>query len=756
MRSLSGLLALSILALRFAGDQPPLRGYTAERSSRERVWEARFRSIPAPDSLRSYLRHLAARPHHLGSPYDRANAEWLLARFREFGFEARIDTFEVLFPTPRERQVEMLAPIRYAAKLTEPALPVDSTTAQRKEQLPGFNVYSIDGDVTGPLVYVNYGLPRDYEELERRGISVNGAIVLARYGGAWRGIKPKVAAEHGAIGCIIYSDPRDDGFFQGDVYPEGAYRPWEGVQRGSVQDMTNHPGDPFTPFRPARPGAPRLPLDSAATLTRIPVLPISAGDAEPLLRTLGGRVAPEGWRGALPFTYHIGPGPARVRLRVKFDWRPTPLYDVVATLKGADLPDQWILRGNHSDAWVNGAEDPLSSLVVLLEEARALGQLRRAGWTPRRTIVYSAWDGEEPGLLGSTEFVEAYADELQARAVVYINTDGNSRGYLGMGGSHGLEQLVNDVAREIQDPETGLSVWQRLRHKRLAEAQSAEERERLRSRPDLALGALGSGSDYTPFLQHLGIASLDLGFGGEDPGSEGVYHSIYDSYAWYTRFADTAFIYGRALAQVNGSLVLRLADADVLPWYFSGLADAVDGYRKEVEKLTDTRRAEIAERNRELDEGVFPAISDPRAPLEPPPRQEPAPFLNFAPLDNASTRLTTSAARYEAALQRVAAGDGAALADTALRAVNAAVIASERRLTRPGGLPGRPWYVHDLYAPGSYTGYGVKTLPAAREAIEAGRWTEAEQQIARVAETLDREADLIDSAAAVLEGVGSR
>jgi N-acetylated-alpha-linked acidic dipeptidase len=745
------LLALGLLVLPIhLADDPPLRGYTAEASARQRDWERRFRALPEPDSLRAYLRQLSARPHHVGSPYGRANAEWLLARFRAWGFEARIDTFEILFPTPRERVVELTAPVRYTARLAEPALAADPSSSQRAEQLPTYNAYSIDGDVSGPLVYVNYGIPADYELLDRMGISVKGAIVIARYGASWRGIKPKVAAEHGAVGCLMYSDPRDDGFTGGDPYPAGPQRSRDGVQRGSVSDSPIHSGDPFTPFRAARPGTRPLPFDSSQTLTHIPVLPLSWGDAEPLLRNLSGRTVPEAWRGALPFTYKVGPGPARVRLKVAFDWKMTPVFDVVATLRGSDLPDQWILRGNHHDGWVNGASDPLAGLVAELEEARALGQLVKAGWAPRRTIVYHAWDAEEPGLIGSVEYAEAYPEELRRKAVAYINTDGNGRGYLGAAGSHGLERLVNDVAREIEDPETGLAVWQRLQFRRLADA-GPDSAKAIRDRQDLRIGALGSGSDYTPFLQHLGIASVNLGYGGEEPGSGGVYHSVYDSFAWFTRFGDSSFVYGRALSQTAGSLVMRLADADVLPWYFPGLAETVSGYVKELKQLTDRRRGEIAERNRQLDEGVYGATSDPRSPLGPPRREEPAPYLNFAPLDNATARLTAAAQRYEDGFQRLSRGGGEALARAS--AVNGQIIESERALARPGGLPGRPWYIHELYAPGLYTGYGVKTLPAAREPIETGHWTEAEEQLGRIAETLEREADLLERAAAALEAV---
>jgi N-acetylated-alpha-linked acidic dipeptidase len=751
-RSLAPLapVAAAVLLLGLApaatGD---LRGFTAESAKAEREWEAKFRAIPSPDSLRAYMRRLSARPHHVGSPYDKDNAEWILAKFKSFGLEAEIETFDVLFPTPKERAVELVAPTRFVAKLQEPAVPGDPTSAQQAEQLPTYNAYSIDGDVTAPLVYVNYGVPADYERLERLGVSVKGAIVIARYFGSWRGIKPKVAAEHGAVGCLIYSDPREDGYTQGDVYPQGPWRPRDGVQRGSVMDMPLYPGDPLTPGVGATKNAKRLPMSEAPTITKIPVLPISYGDAQPLLAALGGRVAPLEWRGGLGITYHIGPGPAKVHLRIKSDWSLKPLYDVIARIPGATAPDEWVIRGNHHDAWVNGAEDPLSGQVPLLEEARAYGQLLKQGWRPRRTIIYAAWDGEEPALLGSTEWVETHADELATKAVAYLNSDTNDRGYLFMHGSHALENFINDVARDIEDPETKLSVWKRAQQRAIADARTAEERQELRQRADLRIEALGSGSDYTPFLQHAGVASLNLGYGGETGG--GIYHSIYDDFKWYTTYSDTSFAYGRALAQTIGTAVMRLADAEIVPYQFTGLAETVGRYAKEVAKLLKDTQDTVRERNRELDDGLFAATTDPREPMVAPARQDLPPFLNFAPLDNAVDLLTRAADRYERAFGRAQANGGAALARPEARAVNASLIQSERALASTAGLPRRPWYRHAVYAPGFYTGYGVKTLPGVREAIEQKNWPEAEQQILVVGKALQAAADVVTRAADQME-----
>jgi N-acetylated-alpha-linked acidic dipeptidase len=727
-----------------AAEEPPLRGYAPESARVERDWEAKFRAIPDPQSLRDTMKRLSARPHHLGSPYDKDNAEWILGKFKEWGLDARIEIFQVLFPTPKERRLEMLEPVKFTARLQEPAVAGDPTSGQNAEQLPTYNAYSVDGDVTAPLVYVNYGVPEDYEQLDRLGISVTGAIVIARYGASWRGIKPKVAAEHGAVGCIIYSDPREDGYYEGDVFPEGAWRPQDGVQRGSVMDMPLYPGDPLTPGVGATPEATRLAVKDAPTLTKIPVLPISYGDAKPLLAALKGPVAPAAWRGALPITYHVGPGPARVHLKVAFHWDLKPVYDVVARIPGSTYPDQWILRGNHHDAWVNGAEDPVAGASAMLEEARALGLLLKQGWRPKRTIVYCAWDGEEQGLLGSTEWAEAHAAELSRSAAVYINSDSNGRGYLFASGSHSLEKFLNTVARDIEDPETRLSVWKRLQLQRIAE--SPESRREARERPDLRIGALGSGSDYTAFVDHLGIASLNLGFGGEDGG--GIYHSIYDDLYWYTHFSDFDFRYGRALAQTAGTAVMRLAGADLLPYDFTNLADTARKYVGELQKLLKDKQEEIRERNRQIEEGVFAATADPREKSVPPAAEPVPPFLSFAPLENGVEALARSAERYEKALAK------AALGRASLQAVNQKLIESERRLTDSAGLPGRPWFKHQIYAPGVYTGYSVKTIPAVREAIEQKRWAEAETQIARVGRVLAAEAALIDGAAAELEKGG--
>jgi N-acetylated-alpha-linked acidic dipeptidase len=743
---LASLLALGLAAVAAIApaDPPPLAGFTAEHSAAQRAREARLDAALDAKQIGEWIKVLSARPHHVGSPYDKENAERIAALFKEWGYDTAIEEFQVLFPTPKLRKLELVAPTRYQASLVEGPIAQDSTSNQAAEQLPTYNAYSIDGDVTGELVYVNFGVPADYEELERRGIDVRGKIVIARYYGSWRGIKPKVAAEHGAIGCIIYSDPSGDGYYYGDEYPKGGWRPAQGVQRGSVADMPTYAGDPLTPGVGAVAGARRLELAEAKTLTKIPVLPISARDAQPLLAAIGGAMAPEAWRGALPLPYHLGPGPARVHLQVAFDWKVRPIYDVIAKLAGSERPDEWIMRGNHHDAWVNGASDPISGQAAMLAEARAVGLLAKDGWRPRRTIVYAAWDGEEPGLLGSTEYVEQHAAELAQKLVVYMNTDSNSRGFLGAGGSQALEPFVNQAAADVTDPQTHRSVEDRARAAVTVNATTDFDRDAAKSGRDLPLDPLGSGSDFTPFLQHLGAAALNFGFGGEE--HYGQYHSIYDSYDHYSRFVDPGFTYGVTLAQLGGRLMLRLADADRLPFDLERLADTVGRYAGEVEKLAGTMRDETAEENRRIREGVYSQAWDPKETWVVPAAKEPVPFLNFAPLDNAVAALGEAAHRHAKAVadRGDAAGPTSAAYDQALMAI-------EHSLTSEKGLPRRPWYVHQVYAPGYYTGYGVKTLPAIREAIEQRNWQEAEEQIGVVAGVLRKAAAAVDRATAALQ-----
>lgn len=758
MKRLAAWIGIAVAAVVFVpkfelahSDEPVLAGFSAESSRAERQWEEKFKEIPKPDLMREYMRRLSAKPHHVGSAYDRDNAEWIAAKFKEFGLDTHIETFDVLFPTPLERAVELVdGGPRFKAKLQEPALSEDPTSNQASEQLPTYNAYSIDGDVTAPLVFVNYGIPEDYEQLERLGVSVKGAIVIAKYGHSWRGIKPKVAGEHGAIGCLIYSDPNEDGFKQGETFPEGAWRPRDGVQRGSVADDVLYDGDPLTPGVGATKNAKRIDIKDAPVITKIPVLPISYADAEPLLAAIRGPVAPRNWRGGLGITYHAGPGPAKVHLKIKSDWSLKTIYDVIGKIPGTSDADQWIVRGNHHDAWVNGAEDPISGLVAEMEEARGLGELVKQGWKPKRTILFCAWDGEEPGLIGSTEFAEEHIDELKKHAVVYINTDTNGRGYFGAEGSHSLEKFINDVARDVQDPETKFSIWKRSQLAEIRYSDDPVRREEARSRPDLRIGSMGSGSDYGPFLQHDGVAALNLGFGGEDGG--GIYHSIYDDFYWFTHFSDGDFVYGRALAQTSGTAIMRLADAELLPFEFGDFAETIQTYVKELKSLAQREREQIVETNRQLEEGAFSATTDPRVKSVAPGKESVPPYLNFAALDNATDSLNRAAAEYRKAAANAEANGGAALAKASLKEVNQMLVESEHQLTLEQGLPGRPWFKHFVDAPGQYTGYEAKTLPVVREAIEQKQWGAADAGIAMTAKVLETEAAYVLSIAQKLDG----
>lgn len=724
-----------------AHEDPGMLGFSAANATNQQSLEQRFDALLDPADQRDWLKQMSSGPNQVGAPHDKANAEFMLKKFREWGWDAHIETFSVLYPTPKKVALELLGPTPFTATLREPAVAGDATSGLAGA-LPPYNVYGGDGDVTAELVYANHGMPDDYKELARRGIDVRGKIVITRYGGGWRGLKPKLAQEHGAVGCLIYSDPHDDGYARGDVYPKGGWRPSEGVQRGSVADMQQYPGDPLTPGIGSTPGAKRLAIKDAKTILKIPVLPISYADVTPLLQSLAGPVAPPDWRGSLALTYHVGPSTAKARLTVLSDWSQKPIYDVIATIKGSSAPDEWIVRGNHHDGWVFGAWDPLSGNVAMLAEAKAIGGLLKQGWRPQRTLVYASWDGEEPGLLGSTEWAETHAKELQAKAVMYLNTDTNGRGFLEAEGSHSLQHLVNQVANGVSDPETHVSVAERLRARMLIEGSHEDAKPETKADAELAaaggdlpIGALGSGSDYSAFLQHLGIASLNLGFSGEDDNN-GIYHSRYDSFDHYLRFGDPGFVYGVTMAKVAGHIVLRSADANVLPMRFGDFSGTLDRYVGELHQLVDNTRKATTEQHHMLDRHAFTLDSDPTRPLLPPERESDVPALDLTPLDQAAKKLDASAQAFQSAYTQ-RASTGFDLSASQQRQLNRLMGQMEQALTAADGLPGRPWFKHFIYAPGMLTGYGVKTVPAVREAIEARRWDEANRYVLITARVLD-------------------
>jgi N-acetylated-alpha-linked acidic dipeptidase len=754
---LAALLASSALLGGHACAQAPapMLGFTPASAEAERALEQRFDAQLSAPEIRERLRRLAAEPNEVGAPHDKANAEWILRQLKSWGWDAHIETFQVLYPTPKSEALELLEPGKapYPARLTEPPVPDDASSAQTAWVLPAYVAYQGDGDVQGELVYVNYGMPDDYKALARMGVDVKGKIVIARYGQGWRGLKPKLAQAHGAIGCIIYSDPADDGYAVGDAYPKGGWRPPESVQRGSVQDMTLYPGDPLTPGVGATADAKRLTREEAKTILKIPTLPISYGEAQHFLAALGGQPVPHNWRGALPITYHAGPGPAKVHLKVQSDWSLKPLYDVIAVIKGSEAPDEWVIRGNHHDGWVMGAADPLSGQSALLEEAKAIGGLAKTGWRPKRTIVYASWDGEEPGLLGSTEWVEAHGPELAKQAVIYINSDGNGRGVLSGEASYSTLRLATQAAEDVKDPETRVSIAQRERAQAQVRAQEPgaseaqkQEAKQAAADADLPWGALGSGSDYSPFVQHQGVASINLGFGGEN-ASSGVYHSLYDDFEHYDRFDDPGFHYEVALAQTAGRIVLRAADAEVEPFAFSALADRVGDQLGELKRLQAEARENAEQTNKLLEADAYRLASDPTGGFANPEREAPVPDLDFKPMQEALAKLKASAAAYDRAAVHAPGLEAARRAK-----LNALLQSAEQTLLDPDGLPGRPWYRHLLYAPGVLTGYGAKTLPGVREAIESGRWGEAQAYIERTAKALEACAQRLDQATALAGG----
>jgi N-acetylated-alpha-linked acidic dipeptidase len=747
MRKSALVLSLVIAAAAF--------GVTQAQAPSGADLERRFDAAIDPAEMGGWMKIQAAEPNHVGAPHNKANAEMILAQFKAWGWDAHIDTYEVLYPTPISETLELLnGPKPFKATLTEKPIPGDAATNMVKAELPAYVAFGGDGDVTGELVYVNYGMPEDYKALERMGVSVKGRIVIARYGQGWRGLKPKLAQDHGAIGAIIYSDPRDDGYFVGDAYPKGSARPPQGFQRGSVADMTIYPGDPLTPGIGATKDAKRITREEAPTILKIPVLPISYADAQVFLGSMGGNLVPAAWRGAMPITYHVGPSTSKVHLAVKSDWSLKTIYDVVAFMRGSQYPDEWVMRGNHHDGWVFGASDPLSGHIAMMGEAKAIGELAKTGWRPKRTLVYLSWDAEEPMLLGSTEWAESHAAELQKKAVIYVNSDGNGRGFFNASGSHPFTHLVNQVAADVTDPQTGVSVLQRMRAKAQVDAAGpgagAAAQARARAAADgrdLPIGALGSGSDYSSFLQHLGVPSLNLAFGGEGE-SGGVYHSAYDTYEHHTHWVDPGFAYAGALAKVAGRIMLRIADANLPVQRYGDFADAVSGYVDEVKALAVSRRTEAETQSRLLTGGLYKLADDPTDTRGDPTPVKAVPYFNFSPLENAVDHLKRAARDYD----RESAARGPLLSPAQRAQLEALLLPMEQSLLNDQGLPGRPWYRHMIYAPGRFTGYGAKTLPGVREAIEEERFADADRYAVLTAQSLEAFATRLDQATALVRG----
>jgi len=673
----------------------PIDGFSASRVAAERRWEEQFRSVPNPKSAREHLRRLTLEPHIAGTKEDYDTAVYVRDQLRSYGLQAELKEYEVWLNYPNTPTVlELITTRRLKLNTREAVVPGDPTSSNPKIT-PLFNGYSANGDVTAPVVYANYGLPGDYEELKKAGVDVKGKIVIVRYGNSFRGVKAKVAEDNGAIGCIIYSDPEDDGYMQGDVFPKGPWRPVASGQRGSVQYLFDYPGDPLTPGRPSIPGEPRLKPEEATDLTRIPVQPIAYDVARTILDKLKGPVRPRGFQGGLPFAYHVG-GTDDVKLHLKtdMDYKIRKIWDVVARIDGSEEKDRWVILGNHRDAWVFGAVDPNSGSSVMLEVGRGFGELLKQGWKPRRTIILCSWDAEEYGLIGSTEWAEEQAAELKDKAVAYLNLDAAVSGaHFGASSVPSLWKLMRGATRDVKDPKTGKSVYQQWQDR------ARENRPETEQNPgEVRITALGSGSDYTPFLQHLGVASTDMGFNGD----YGVYHSAYDSFYWMDHFGDPGFQYHVAASQLWGTMAMRLADADGLTFDYTDYATQIREYFTEAFRLARIRNLAGG-----LDEkAVNSAVDD----------------------------LAKEAERVEKnRLEAIRNSDRAKLAK-----INDALIQAERQFIDQRGLRGRAWYKHQIYAPGFYTGYAAQPLTDFRQALDDRNSTNARESLERIIEAIKR------------------
>ncbi len=683
---------------------PGIDGFSTQTSDVERRFEEQFRGIPAANSAREHLRRLTAEPHVAGTKEDYDTAIYVRDQMRSYGLTADLAEYQVWLNYPKtDPIVELVSPRRERLSVREAIIKEDPTSSNKKIT-PLFNGYSASGDVTAPLVYANYGLPPDYDALEKAGVDVKGKIVIVRYGNSFRGVKAKVAQDHGAVGCIIYSDPADDGYAQGDVYPKGPWRPVASGQRGSVQFLFHYPGDPLTPGKGATPGTPRISLEQAyEDIPRIPVQPLAYDEARKLIEPLKGPVRPRGFQGAFPFPYHVGgTNDVRVHLKTDMDYASRKIWDVVARIDGAVEKDRWVIMGNHRDAWVFGAVDPNSGTATMLETARAFGQLLKNGWQPRRTIVLCSWDAEEYGLEGSTEWAEEHDAELQQKAVAYLNVDVAVNGpNYGASSVPSLWRLIRGATREINDPKTGKTVYQQWQDR------TREQRNETDSDYDAEarISPLGSGSDYTPFLQHLGIASTDMGFGGD----YGVYHSAFDSFNWMSHFGDPDFTYHVAAAQLWGTMAMRLADAEALQFDYRDYAGAVRDYFNESVKLA---------RRRKLDSAI-----DEKA------------------MNDAIRSFTDEAGRVEKERQQlIATGDKSS---SRLRRLNDALILAERAFIDDRGLNGRPWYKHEIYAPGIFTGYASQPLTDFRQALDDRNTTNLKEGLERIVAALNRATEVL-------------
>ena len=666
--------------------------------------DKQFLGVPDPRMAEEELRVLTSAPHIAGSPEDKKTADYVAQKFREAGLETEIVEYRVWFNYPAEISVDMVAPP--GVKMHGPSRErVNGDAFQNDPRIVmPYAGYSPSGDVEAEVVYANYGRQEDFKRLEQMKVDVRGKIAIVRYGGNYRGVKAYVAQQFGVAGLLLYSDPLEDGFFKGDPYPKGPWRPATSVQRGSIGYTFQFPGDATTPGIASTPDLPqsqRTPPQQSTVMPKVLTTPLSWADAEPILKHLGGQESPRDWQGALPFTYHVGPGLARVRMHLKQDYAYRTIWDVIGRVPGSEHPDEWVVAGNHRDAWVYGAVDPGSGTVAMLEAVRGIGQLLKKGWRPKRTIVFGSWDAEEHGLMGSTEWVEQNAPALE-HAVAYLNLDSAVSGpHFGASAVPSLKQFMRDVAKWVPSPTGGTvyQAWLEAGEKPVAVDQTGGRIPIVQLKQDAPVGDLGSGSDFTPFFQHLGIPSTDMG----SNGSYGVYHSAFDDFAWFKRFADPDFAYEQEMARIFGLEILHLADADILPFDYESYGKEITAY---LEAARD--RAETAFGKK----GV-----------------------SFAPALEAAARFTRAGAAISAAQPT---------APEERQGINRALRDTERALLLPDGLPGRPWYRHAIYAPGRYAGYAAAVIPGVNEAISDGDRRVAEQQLGALTEVLGRAADILE------------
>ena len=664
-----------------------ISGFSSKSAKVQHELETKYLALPKAKNAEAYLFRLTEEPHIAGSAAGKAVAEYIHSKYVEWGLYSKLVEYQVYLTYPETVRVTLLEPDTVQLDLREPSWKFDKDSYDSRAVMP-FNAYSPSGDVTGQIVYVNRGLPEDYESLSELGIDVAGKIMLARYGGSFRGVKAKVAEEHAALGLILYSDPADDGYMKGDVYPNGPMRPAQAIQRGSLLYLFNYPGDPLTPGFASVKNAKRIKPEEATNIPTIPTVPIAYAQARRILNSLAGPEVPDNWQGGLPLRYHVGPGPAKINLKLQMDTRVRPIYNVITRIEGSEEPEKMIIIGNHHDAWVYGAVDPNSGTASVMEIGRSLGELLKQGWQPKRTIVLAHWDAEEYGLIGSTEWVEENKAELVKNAVLYINIDAAVSGEnFRIGAVPSLDAFIREVAQAIEDPVTGNSVYERW----WADENKEKYKKLNGTLPDTAMtkvGRLGSGSDYSAFLQHAGVPALSMSFGGR----YGVYHSILDNFYWMKNWGDPTFRYHETMAKIGGLMALRFAQADIFPFDYANYADAISKHIDELEKSLREDHPERELSFSDLKEKVMEW-------------QQVCVSLN----ENIQARLDSLESDER---------------------LNDALMKLERSLVSRDGLAGRPWFKHRIYAPGLYTGYAAKPLPGIAEAAEEADWQTAEQEIA--------------------------